>query len=354
MVAYREAAAVPEETIARVGQWLTEGDSGARRSTPPSKPPPETREEMELVDVGAHERTLTITQGRGDSFGVVTMPVGGRIGDVCGLFLNAGEVRHIGPNRNWVENARRWAAQGIPSVRIDLEGIGEAGGDRGEHPGIAGFYDEAYAQQITHVLDALEQADLGSRFVCIGLCSGAYWSLQFADRDPRVVAAVLLNPGAITWDPELRSRRDARLLSKSVSTGASWRKLFRGDVDLRRKATLLRGIVESWLRRGRRAVRRRALVNESLGDPAVLFDRVRDRGKRISMAFSGNEPVLAELTADGIINRIAEWPNIEFDLLEGEDHALGPIGAQRDAARIMDRELALLLETQVDTAPQRS
>jgi alpha-beta hydrolase superfamily lysophospholipase len=353
MVAYREAAAIPEETISRVGQWLAAGESIGRPATGPSMLPPATSEEMRLADPGITEHAITVAQAAGDSFGVIALPLGERKGDVCGVFLNAGEVRHIGPNRNWVENARRWAGFGVPTVRIDLEGIGEAGGDRSGHPGVAGFYDELYAPQITRVLDELEHRGLGPRFVCLGLCSGAYWSVQFADRDPRVVAGVLLNTGAIEWDPDLRSRRDARLLSKSVSSAESWRRLSRGDVDLRRKVSFLRRFLASWMRRGTRAVRPHG--DDSSGDPVALFDRLRDRDKRIAMAFSVNEPVLAELTADGIIRRIGEWPNIEFDLLHGEDHALGPIDAQRSAAEIMDRELATVLGSEVPTAaPQRS
>ena len=49
--------------------------------------------------------------------------------DLCAVFLNAGAVRRIGPNRLWVEAARRWARAGVPSVRMDLEGIGDADGD---------------------------------------------------------------------------------------------------------------------------------------------------------------------------------------------------------------------------------
>jgi alpha-beta hydrolase superfamily lysophospholipase len=353
MVAYREAAAVPEETIGRVEQWLAAGDAIGHPAPGPSGLPPEAGEEMQLADLGISEHAITVAQSAGDSFGVVAQPLAGRKGDVCGVFLNAGEVRHIGPNRNWVENARRWAGLGVPTVRVDLEGIGEAGGDRSGHPGVAGFYDELYAPQIARVLDELERLGLGPRFVCVGLCSGAYWSLQFADRDPRVVAGVMLNAGAIEWDPDLRSRRDARLLSKSVSSAESWRRLLRGDVDLKRKVSFLRRFLASWLRRGTRAVRPH--VDDSSRDPVALFDRLRDRDKRIAMAFSINEPVLAELTADGLIRRMGEWPNIQFDYLHGEDHALGPIDAQRSAAEIMDRELATVLGAEIPTAaPQRS
>ena len=45
------------------------------------------------------------------------------------VLLNSGAIRRIGPNRMWVELARRWAQRGVASLRVDLPGIGEAAGD---------------------------------------------------------------------------------------------------------------------------------------------------------------------------------------------------------------------------------
>ena len=60
--------------------------------------------------------------------GILTEPVGPAV-DLCAVWLNAGPQRRIGPNRMWVETARRWAALGVPSVRVDLAAIGDADGD---------------------------------------------------------------------------------------------------------------------------------------------------------------------------------------------------------------------------------
>ena len=170
-----------------------------------------------------------------------------------------------------------------------------------------------------------------------------------------MIAAVLLNPGAIVWDPDLRSRRDARLLSNAILSGDSWRRLFQGDVDLRRKASFLGTLFRSFLGRARRALRRSSGGSANDLDPARVLERVAGADKRIALAFCENEPVLAELRADGVIRTIAGWPNIELDYLEGEDHAIGPIGAQRQAAGIIDRELALAVKDETSVAePQRS
>ena len=128
MVAYREESAVPEETIERVEAWLAGGGDGDGDKSVPTAGSGDSAAALELDDLT--ERAIAIPQQAGDLFGVVAEPRGERPEDLCVVFLNAGEVRHIGPNRNWVEHARRWAARGVPSVRVDLEGIGEADGER--------------------------------------------------------------------------------------------------------------------------------------------------------------------------------------------------------------------------------
>ena len=42
------------------------------------------------------------------------------------LFVNAGSLHHVGPGRQWVELSRRWAAEGIRCLRMDLGGLGDS------------------------------------------------------------------------------------------------------------------------------------------------------------------------------------------------------------------------------------
>ena len=75
--------------------------------------------------------------------------------DLCAVWLNAGPQRRIGPNRMWVETARRWAALGVPTVRIDLTAIGDAQGDSRALLDVRSYYTGAYMEQVRTVLDAL-------------------------------------------------------------------------------------------------------------------------------------------------------------------------------------------------------
>src|SRR5262249_42068778 len=79
------------------------------------------------------------------------------------------------------------------------------------------------------------------RFVLIGLCAGAYWAVNTAATDGRVIAALVVNPGAMVWDAGLLPRREAakigRLLQPSV-----WRRGARGELGASRVVAVSRAL----------------------------------------------------------------------------------------------------------------
>ena len=120
---------------------------------------------------------------------------------------------------------------GVPTLRIDLEGLGDSDGDSTPYADTGALYTLALVDQV-HRGDgrARGRAGSGRRFLLSGLCAGAYWSFHAALRDPRVVAAFLLNPRALIWDESLDEERDARKIG-GVVKGSSWRQVLRGEVS---------------------------------------------------------------------------------------------------------------------------
>ncbi len=105
------------------------------------------------------------------------------------VLLNAGIIHRIGPNRLYVQLARRLASRGHAVLRFDLAGIGDS-----EPPTqVLSSWDSALAD-IRQVLDWLQQTRGAERFVLVGLCSGADQAIGYAGSDPRVCGAVLLDP----------------------------------------------------------------------------------------------------------------------------------------------------------------
>ena len=132
------------------------------------------------------------------------------------IFLNAGLVHRIGPNRLYVHLARRLAGQGFLSVRFDFSGIG------GSPPGTG---TESFAQrairETREVMDSICERTGISNFCLIGLCSGAIVAFRTAGKDSRVAAAIMLNARGIAvstaWDRSAESSWQIR---------DYWKKLF--------------------------------------------------------------------------------------------------------------------------------
>jgi hypothetical protein len=349
MVFHPERYAEPTGVYEAVDGWLTavESTTPTRADAGPGEPAM-LRETLETTvgDVRVDETAVRIEQPFGTLFGILSEAPAAPRTDLVAVFLNAGAVRRVGPNRLWVEAARRWSARGIPSFRADLEGIGDSDGDPGRYADVNLFYRPAFGEHVGAILDELEAREVGRRFVLIGLCAGAYWAFHRAADDRRVVAALILNPRAMIWDDDLLARRQAskagRLLDRSTWTG-----VLRGEIGLRRALPIARAVASTALAAARRAPARLARSGPSAdaADPIVArFRRLSASGTRVLLAFSGDEPVHEELEADGILRRLAAWPNVALVTLPGRDHTLRPLVAQRAAMAALDAELDRLLE----------
>jgi pimeloyl-ACP methyl ester carboxylesterase len=261
------------------------------------------------------------------------------------VFLNAGAIRRVGPNRLWVETARRWAARGVPSVRMDLEGLGDADGDPRRYADVGKFYTPEFGAQVASIVDDVVRRGLGTRVVLVGLCAGAYWAFHTAAEDDRIVESIILNPRAIIWDDGLLARREAKKVTQ-VLDGGAWKRLASGDIELSRLVDVSRALAGSAAGAAKRAPARIATRFRSgpEADPVErLMDALRDRGIRLVLAFSGDEPVHDELAADGVLEGLERWPNVELVALPAADHTLRPLEAQDAAAGLLEAELDRLL-----------
>ena len=352
--------------LATAGAWIAAGDPGtvggdtsasagsthAARSAPAVAA--QGRAELVASDgTRVRETPLFFPASAGRLFGVLTEPLGSRR-DLCLVLLNAGAQRRIGVNRMWVELARRWSARGVASLRIDLEAIGDADGDSDRFTDLASFYVPEFVGQVRGVLDALVARGLPSRFVLLGLCSGAYWSFHTALADRRVASALMLNARVLIWDPELLTRRESGRLRRSAVSAAVWRRVVNGDISRDRVLTAVRTLGD----RGRSAPGRvRATIADqrertggAVDELERLLDRLRDRGQRGLLLFTADEPVYDELERGGYLARFDRWPNLrlaadaQLRSGSGEDHTLRPLWLQQRVHGLLDGAIDQELE----------
>jgi pimeloyl-ACP methyl ester carboxylesterase len=340
MMAKPHLARPPIAVFAAVQSWLRESRPNTAPPAPSESPADTQRPDghppsidLTVGDVRIRETLLTVEQSFGGLFGVLTEPVDARSAGLCVVMLNAGAIRRVGPNRMWVEAARRWAARGVPTLRLDLEGIGDADGDASRLDELAELYVPELVDQVRAALDALEARGLGSRYVLAGLCSGAYWSFHGALEDWRVAGAFMLNPRALFWNPSLAISRDFR---RGLLRLSSWRRVLRREVPLARMFTLA---VRAPLVLPRRALTRWYARRRGRDELDRALDRLLDSDKHLYFFFSGNEPLYEELELEGRLEQLDRRANVGLELIPDRDHTLRPFQAQRAAHQALDRAL---------------
>ena len=154
------------------------------------------------------------------------------------LLFNAGSVHHVGPNRIYVELARRFAALGFASLRFDLQGIGDSPlgvEGRENHP-----YPPHAQADVRAALEHLRSEHGFRRFIAMGLCSGAHTAFHAGLEDIEgLEEVVLINPLTFQYVEGMSLETvtqfaDAQQYRKSMKDPGRWLKLLRGDVNFRR------------------------------------------------------------------------------------------------------------------------
>jgi pimeloyl-ACP methyl ester carboxylesterase len=327
------AANAATATTSTVGADASPLQDPARSATVPAVVSCSDAAELTIDGVRIRETPLSIEQPFGSLFGVLAQPVEDTgTQDLGAVLLNAGAIRRIGPNRMWVEMARRWAARGVPSLRLDLEGLGDADGDATRFADVAELYVPELVVQVSSAIDVLCARGAARRFVLAGLCSGAYWSFHGALQDERVVAAFMLNPRTLFWNATLEN---VRYLRRGLFRPSSWRMILHGDVRFSRMSSVARHAPRSVIKH---AVEHWRAHGDS-DELDLALDQLRSLDKRLRFVFSEEEPFYEELERQGRLSRGERWPNLELDLLPGRDHTLRPANSQRRAHDVLDRAL---------------
>ncbi|WP_343074217.1 hydrolase 1, exosortase A system-associated [Chitinivorax tropicus] len=145
-------------------------------------------------------------------------------GEVGVLIVVGGPQYRAGSHRQFTLLGRALAESGIPSLRFDYRGMGDATGPL--------HMFEQVTDDLRTAVDALFERQPGLRKVVIwGLCDAAAAALFYAWRDRRVSGLVLLNPWVRTEaglaQAMVKHYYRQRLLSKDF-----WLKLFKGGVNV--------------------------------------------------------------------------------------------------------------------------
>jgi pimeloyl-ACP methyl ester carboxylesterase len=356
MVLHPETSRLAEDAAEKVAAWLEQGGAPLPPETAPAGSAPGVDEpgqaavQLDASPFPITEVPFPVEHPFGRSFGLLATPAEGTTARLCLVFLNAGAVRNTGPNRMWLERARAWAARGVPTLRVDLEAIGEAGGDPEGVPPGEEFFAPKYQAQLGRVLDALEARGLGPDFALVGLCSGGFLAFRTALADPRVRAAYVINAGALVWRDGIFDEREARKVSRVFER--KWvGKLLRGEIEWSKVKSMFASIGE----RTRERLRPRHGGGRPWDEQLQLdLDRLQEQETHLTLMFCGNEGMADELEAVDFRRTLDTRKFVEMVELPGVDHTLRPLESQAALRAILDERLERELEARGWAPPVES
>lgn len=264
----------------------------------------------------------------GDNFGVLTLPP--ERGEWAAIFLNAGGSRHVGPNRMWVEAARRWALNyGVTSLRLDLDGIGESDGP--DTMTVASLYEGRLVEQVRQAVHELRARCGVEQVLVVGLCAGAQWGFQAASRLDAVNAAILINPRLFFWDAQADARRTQRKTLQTAAKASAWKRLLKGELRPERIRYAAMTMVGRLFRPAPAQIPAKPMRD--------AIERIVRQQAQLTLIFTEGEPLLQEMESEGYLpNPRNPWCRLLRVSETG--HTFRPLWAQELLHGLLDEQVA--------------
>ena len=303
--------------------------SSPQHSTPPTAALPPPQETALWAQDGFQESVVAFGPGD-DLIGIMCRPVETDNAGRVVVFLNTGANSHIGAGRAAVHHARDLARRGIASFRIDIKGLGDAAWSA--EGAVSAIHQADRKADVAAALDVLQMR--GYRDITlVGICSGAFLAFHSALADRRVSRIVLTNPRL--WLEPTTEQRHQSLHGTHVTSPLTsyigkllrkdtWRRLFKGDLQIARGRHILATVFLRALRRSTLGLSRISSVLFSQprkpGALASLFAQLHARGCAVLLVLSEGDPAHAITTTLLPLSELKAVAGLRLIEAEGADH----------------------------------
>jgi pimeloyl-ACP methyl ester carboxylesterase len=357
MIATPHAAQIPLEMIGVVVDFLARTRqitrvAAATNSQAAPTPAQARTASMQLTTPDGSlliERALYVDEGH-TLFAIATQlkhPAAAASGSAKGhgiVMLNGGATSHIGPNRMYVELARRWAASGYTVLRLDLAGLGDSATRPGQHGNEV--YPPGALDDVSAAINFLRREFAVQDVTLAGLCAGAYHALRSAISGLHVNTVLLVNPLTFYWKQgsKLSDLQVANVVSNAgayterVLSAKSWRKLLGGRVNLWRVfMVLVRRVLMSIVSAARDLGR--LLHIRFPQDLGWELQSVASRGVRIVFLFARGDVGVDLLRMQGGSAVKSIGDRCRVHVIDGADHVFSQRTARRELLQLLTSEL---------------
>jgi alpha-beta hydrolase superfamily lysophospholipase len=277
-------------------------------------------------------------------FGIVTEPAHHASPKGAVVLINAGADYHIGASGINVSLARRWAHGGYVVLRMDLAGLGDSNTRTGRPDNEV--FPPAAVDDIRLAVKWV-QTHYGVHDISIvGLCSGAFHAMQAAFDAIPVNRAMMVNPETYFWNEnqsifdiqtaDLIRQRDT---PRTILSAESWKRLIRGEIDVRYVLGTYMGRLWLGLESRVRDFARRLRLRLP-GDLGSKLEACAARGIRLIFVFSRGEPGLKLLQLQGGISVGRLGERCRIHIVDNADHVFSKLESRKSLISILSEELS--------------
>ena len=233
------------------------------------------------------------------------------------IILNAGVVHRVGPNRLSVKIARILGQLGFTTFRFDFSGIGDSTVRTDNLP-----YEKSIILETQEAMDYVQSAKGIGNFILLGICTGAMNSFEVARRDPRVRAAMLINPAG-GFDRRAKAelveyfskRKKAQVIwTRRILDPKHWLRALTGQIDYANLRRILSFQVWSLFSGQEQLLPRTERSFDTLNE-------IIQQGVRVQFVFSGGDPATKNYFGALLKQRVFKRQFAEKVLIDYVDHA---------------------------------
>ena len=158
------------------------------------------------------------------------------------LLLNSGMIHKVGPNRFYVELARRLCLEGVDIFRFDFSGIGDH-----QNSMLKISFEELSIMELHDVIQHFHSVGY-SKFIIIGMCTGGDVAFKYASQYQGISSVIAINANLFprnliqAYRSQIVMKLRTRYYKKYLFDLSRWTKLIRGKSQILKFRNILAAI----------------------------------------------------------------------------------------------------------------
>jgi hypothetical protein len=254
----------------------------------------------------------------------------------------------VGTGRMWVHLARRRAERGDIVVRVNLAGTGDSELRPGRDD--MHMYDEDNASDVATIVSWMRTNLSIDRCAVVGLCAGAYHATNAVLLEAPIDTVYSVNQVIYQWLPGMSldpTKADIGhlILTKNASRSATdmgqWKRLLRGEIDLRRHLGAVGQHAMDLLGKAFGPLLRPLGLGRADDISVAKLRAATSRNTTLRLIFSSDDPGFARMNvrASHILPELRRTGRFSMDVMTDTDHTFTTRESQRRFFELLDSYL---------------